>query len=266
MPKDAINKKFYYDGSSIYLDIDLGEIKYYKNTGEVDYYKSHRIEIHFPAEHYITKEKQTPRGSVELQIHHTKTKTEGDKTSEEEFPMRTNRAVISILFTVGEQSDIFFSRMGISKFNILDNGEFNLPKPNSEIDRTGQTPASYQTGFNFLAFRGLLYLLNSDRHIFFYYGSETSPPCREDTLWMVFGEYRSISKFQYDFLNKMIAKPKAQGGVAVNGQQLFGNKRNIKLYDENIRGKILSSQNGLYKLSGTNFFDTEPDDDLNKDD
>lgn len=244
----------------------MGEIKYYKNTGEIDTYKSHRIEIHFPAEHYITKEKQTPRGSVELQIHHTKVKTEGDKTSEEEFPMRTNRAVISILFIEGEQPDIFFTRMGISNFNIKDNGEFNLPKQNSEIERNGNTtPATYQTGFNFLAFRGLLYLLNADRHIFFYYGSETTPPCREDALWMVFGEFRSISKFQYDFLNKIIAKPKAQDGVAVNGQQLYGNNRNIKLYNESIRGKILSSQNGLYKLSGTNFFDQEPDDDLNND-
>lgn len=262
-PKEASYKKFLYDGIGLSMDINIGQLKYYNNDGTIEYYQSNKIELHFPAEHWVTMSHQTPRSSVELQIHHTKVKTEGEaqKTSDESS-IRTNRAIISILFNVSqsEEGDMFFRRMGINKFNINNAGEFNLPKLNEELDRKGTIPASYPLGFNYLTFEGLIYALNADNHVFYYYGSETSPPCREDVFWTVFAKPRSISQEQFDYLNALITKKKnkAEGKKVSSHNQLYGNKRNIKYYDENIRGKILSSNNGLMAVTGITFFAENP--------
>ena len=263
LPTNAGYKKFLYDGSGLSIDINLGEIKYYNNDGSIETYTSNKIELHFPAEHWVTLHKQTPRAVVELQIHHTKVKVEGENRKEtDESSFRANRAIISILYHIGNSldGDMFFNRMGINRFNLKNNGELNIPQPNQELDKALPTPAAYPMGFNFLSFQGLLYALNTDSHVFFYYGSETSPPCREDVLWMVLGEPRSISEGQFQYLNALIPKPKnkADGNRISNPNQLYGNNRNIKLYDENLRGKILSSKNGILTITQTTFFSEEP--------
>jgi hypothetical protein len=245
------------------MDINMGQMKYYNNDGSIEFYESNRIELHFPSEHWVTLARQTPRASIELQIHHTKVKTEGDsEKSSNESSFRTNRAVISVLFHVdnSEDGDMFLSRMGINKYNVNSDGEFNLPKKNQELDRIGNIPASYPIGFNYLTFQGLLYALHADTHLFFYNGSETSPPCREDVFWAIFAEPRSISLAQFNFLNALITKNKEKGDIkkVSSKNQLYGNKRNIKNYDEIYRGKILSSRDALTSMAGITFFSEDP--------
>ena len=221
------------------------------------------MELHFPAEHYVTMYGQTPRAALELQIFHTLKNAEGEpsQTDTSATAVKTNKAIISILFKVGEtvEGDMFLNQMGISKFNTNNSGDYNIPQVNKELDRYLPVPATYPVGFNFMALNGLRYILNADKHIFFYYGSETAPPCREDVVWMVFSGYRSFSKFQFDFLNKLIPKrrPKKEDEPE-NAQLLYGNKRDLKKYDESKRGKILSSQNGLVGLIGTSFYLEDP--------
>jgi len=225
------------------------------------------MQLHFPAEHYVTMFGQTPRAALELQIFHTLKHSEGDPTNRDnsDNAIRTNKAVISILFKVGEtaEGDVFLNQMGISKYNTDNSGEYNIPHVNKELDRYLPVPATYPVGFNFVALNGLRYILNADNHMFFYEGSETAPPCREDVLWMVFSAYRSFSKFQFDFLNKLIPKSRVKHeDEPENAQLLYGNKRNIKNYDESKRGKILSSQNGLVGLVGQSFFLEDPSEDV----
>ena len=67
--------------------------------------------------------------------------------------------------------------------------------------------------------------------MFFYYGSETTPPCREEVLWMVYARPRSISEEQFKFLKFQLAKHKEKKNVeeAHSRHDLFGNKRIIQV-------------------------------------
>jgi hypothetical protein len=99
--------------------------------------------------------------------------------------------------------------------------------------------------------------LNSDPHIYYYYGSETVPPCREEVLWFVFAKPRSISKFQFKFLKNQLAKSNIEG-LSVNAvskpKHLFGNKRRLQQYNDKIRGKIFSNLNGVRQVKQISFF------------
>lgn len=91
--------------------------------------------------------------------------------------------------------------------------------------------AIYDTGFNIKALQGLLNLLNADQHMYFYYGSETIPPCREEVLWMVYARPRSLSEDQFKFLKFQLSKHNKNKGVetAESKNDLFGNKRVIQV-------------------------------------
>ena len=91
--------------------------------------------------------------------------------------------------------------------------------------------AIYDTGFNIKAFQGLLNILNANPHMFFSYGSETTPPCREEVLWMVYARPRSISEDQFKFLLFQLSKHKEKKDVkeAQSKDELFGNKRHIQV-------------------------------------
>lgn len=67
--------------------------------------------------------------------------------------------------------------------------------------------------------------------MYFYYGSETVPPCREEVLWMVYARPRSISEAQFNFLKHQLSKHKEKKGVeeAQSREELFGNKRHIQV-------------------------------------
>lgn len=210
------------------MDINLGNITYYNSKGSKEIYTCDKIVLTFPAEHYVTIDGQTPRYPIEIQIYHKLQSSDNLIVTNEK--MKVQQAAVSILFTLGdlEEGDIFLNQMGISKYNIDDNGKFLLTNPGNYITRTKVIPATYDVGFNYIAFQGLLNIINADTHMFFYYGSETTPPCREEILWMVFASPRSISKPQFDYLLLMLAKnrtPNQTISEAKTKDELYGNKR-----------------------------------------
>ena len=257
MPEDASSKKLFYDGDRVYMDINLGNVVFYNSKGAKETYEATKIELHFPAEHYVTINGQTPRYALEVQITHILKKT--DNTMVTNSVIKVNKAIMSILFTVGEleEGDVFLNQLGISKYNTDDFDKFLITKPSNSIIRNKVIPATFGVGFNYLAFQGLLNLINSDRKMFYYYGSETTPPCREEVLWMVFGEPRSMSKPQFDYLLLTLAKHKNPESTITDARtpnKLYGNKRALVLYDETLRGKILANPIGLRHVTKRTFF------------
>ena len=252
LPPDASSKKLFYDGDRVSMEINLGNVTYFNNKGAKEQYEAYKIELHFPAEHYVTQSGQTPRYALELQISHRLKKS--DNILITNSVIKVNQAVVSILFTLGEleEGDIFLNQLGISKYNTDDAGKFLISSPNEFLLRKKTIPATYGVGFNYLAFQGLLNLINADRKMYFYYGSETSPPCKEEVLWMVFAEPRSLSKPQFDYLLLTLAKHKYEGKLVTDAKtpnKIFGNKRSLVIYDEASRGKILVNPIGLRNVS-----------------
>ncbi len=198
------------------------------DSGVEEIYEAYKLELHYPAEHYITIDGKTPRYEIELQIYHKLKKTSDSNITNKKI--QVNRAIVSIFFTAGvqKQGDLFFNNLGINRFNVDQNYKLNLPKVNSEIDDENKNfllPGSYGKGFNYSALEGLLNLINFDPEMFFYYGSETSPPCREDVLWLIFSKPRSIGPHQINFIKQLIAKRKEKEGEKL----YYGNNRRIKV-------------------------------------
>lgn len=264
LPKGSDRKKFIFDGERLYLEINLGNLAFFNSRGAKEIYNAYKIELHFPSEHYITMNGQTPRYAMELQIFHKYVISSNPKVTNE-F-MKVNQAVISILYSVGtyEDGDELLEQLGISSKELCEIGynfnrskEPNTAKPNENISQKAQRIGHYDTGFTVNALQGLLNALNSDPHIYYYYGSETVPPCREEVLWFIFGRPRSISKYQFKFLKKQLAKSHVKGkpmNKVSNFQELFGNKRRIQLYNDKIRGKIFSNLNGVRQVKQHSFF------------
>ncbi len=218
--------KFFYDGIGIELPIALGTLEYFNyNSNTQELYKAEKISLHVPAEHVITRGATTNRFVLELQIHH-KYLSKNQIQSSHKSPFEVKKAVISILFEIGhmEEGDKFFNQMGFSEFNMNKTAEFPFPKEGMfvEHDQDVYPPASYGPGFNYIAFQGLINLINANPEMFFYYGSSNLPPCFEDTIWMVFGEPRTISSFQFDILNKLLVKKN-------NRNKFVGNNRAINV-------------------------------------
>jgi len=263
LPEGSATKKLTYDGERLFMDINLGEMTFNNAKGSKETYNATRIELSFPSEHYVTIDGQTPRYPLEIQITHQLAKTDNLAITNE--VMKVGKSIISILFTLGdlEEGDILLNALGISKFNTDEFDRFYLPAAGTHLTRVRPIPASYDVGFNYMAFQGLLNLLNADRHMFFYYGSETTPPCREEVLWMVYASPRSLSRPQFDYLLLLLAKnknPAKRMIDATNPSELFGNKRALILYDENTRGKILSNPLGLRHVKRKSFFQHHSED------
>lgn len=208
MPTSLAVSKFFYDGVGLGLNIPLGTLAYFNfrsNTQEI--YEAHKISLHFPSEHIITRGSNTKRAVLELQIHH-RFLSKNQIESTVKNPIDVKKAVLSVLFEVGtmEEGDKFFNQMGFNKYNYNQTGGFPYPKENWFVEQVLFPPASYGPGFNYIAFQGLINLLNADPEMFYYYGSSNLPPCPEDTIWMVFGEPRSISEFQFNVMKKIFTK------------------------------------------------------------
>lgn len=210
------------------LPIDLGTLEYFNyRSNAQEIYEAHKISLHFPSEHVVTREATTNRFVLEMQIHHIfKTKNQIDTTHKN--PIDVKKAVLSILFEIGnlEEGDKFFNQMGFNKYNLNKTDEFPYPREAGFVDQLIHPPASYGPGFNFLAMQGLINLLNANPELFFYYGSSNLPPCPEDTVWMVFGEPRTISEFQFDVMKKILVNknPKKKfvgNNRAINVKRLF---------------------------------------------
>jgi carbonic anhydrase len=108
----------------------------------------------------------------------------------------------------------------------------NIAYINEKIIQKRLVAANWDNGFNEVALQGLLTILNSEPHIYFYYGSETSPPCKEDVLWAVFAKPRSISQHQFLMLRDQLVRnkdSKLKIKDALVRHELFGNKREVQV-------------------------------------
>jgi len=247
---NSVGKKFKFDGERLRLDIPLGTLAMFNRQGANEIYNARKIELHFPSEHYVTMNNQTPRYALELQIVHDFAMTSNAKVTNKYI--KVNRAVVSILYTVGPytEGDEFLDELGISRYNM---GGFSV----GDITQGNQRVGTYDTGFNIKALQGLLNSINSNAHMYYYYGSETVPPCREETLWIIFARPRSISVHQFKFLKALLAKSKRKGESVMRAQKrdiLFGNNRRIQPFDTNYRGKVFSSLNGIRQVKQQSYF------------
>lgn len=207
-------------------------------NGANEIYQAYRIELHFPSEHYITLNNQTPRYPIEMQIFHNLLVTDNSNATNK--TLKVNKAIVSIMFTVGsvDEGDIFLNQFGISgksSVNLAYNkNAFNVVnkfKKHTYIEQKNFIVGTYASGFSIKALQGLLNILNADQHIYIYYGSETFPPCREEVLWIVFARPRSISEGQMNFLKTQLLR-NVQPGIPVKKakkKQLFGNSRLIQV-------------------------------------
>lgn len=208
IPADNSKEKFFFDGNKLILDIKLGKLVYRDfEADSKETFIAHKLQIIFPSEHYITRNGITNRNIIELQIFHKLLSTNQVLISHRK-PVQINNAIVSILFNVGsvDEGDSFFNTMGISKQNVDQEGVYNTPKKMGNLDHNPKQlpPATYDVGFNYVALQGLINLINSNSEMFFYNGSLTTAPCTEDVMWMIFGEPRTISKFQFDYLKKFM--------------------------------------------------------------
>lgn len=83
--------------------------------------------------------------------------------------------------------------------------------------------------------------------MYFYYGSETQPPCKEEVFWQVFAKPRSLSEKQFEFLKQQIVKKKDGSKIdetVTSSAEVYGNNRSVKEYDSNIRSPIKFSPIG----------------------
>lgn len=144
----------------------------------------------------------------------------------------------------------------ILEYNRDGSNQSMTSKDNDPIQQNSIRVGLYDTGFNIKALQGLLNTINADPHIYHYYGSETTPPCREEVLWFIFARPRSISSFQFNFLKNQLAKSKIRSQPlkkAKHFDELFGNKRTVQPYNDNVRGKIFSNRQGIRQVRSQNF-------------
>ena len=120
-----------------------------------------------------------------------------------------------------EFGDKFFQEMGITERNKNKEGELNIPNEGESITNILYPPSSYGSGFDYLAFEGLMNLIGGNRAMYFYYGSNTAPPCKEDIIWMVYKEPRAISIGQLEYLSQIMVKQDKEGNYKGNNRPII---------------------------------------------
>lgn len=112
---DNQDVKFFFDGARLYADTNFGSITFFNQLGSKEIYDVERMEIHFPAEHMITRFGNTPRFDGELQIHHKLRSTTLKEATDNTVLVR--QAVVAIPLQMMEfltGNDIFLDQFGIS--------------------------------------------------------------------------------------------------------------------------------------------------------
>ncbi len=134
-----------------------------------------------------------------------------------------------------------------AEYNKNEKNDFNTAYKNSFIGYNRILPGVFDAGLTSEAFQGLLNLINADPGMFFYYGSESQPPCKEDVFWQVFSSPRAISENQFKFLYNQLVKKvdgtKVDDNV-ISKSDIYGNKRNAQFYNPNKRKFIKFSPMG----------------------
>ena len=96
-------EKIKYNGKSLELKANIGELIFTNKDGTEEFYKAEKILFHYPSEHLITLYSQTPRFPLEMQIVHKLLRsTNPDVTNSR---INVEKAIVSIFFKEGS---IFF--------------------------------------------------------------------------------------------------------------------------------------------------------------
>ena len=243
------NKRFYFDGTRLYLSAPLGKLTLsypLENQTITEIYSADRLEIKIPSEHYITINGFTPRYAIEIQIHHNLESTSNSKVTNRDGTIKS--LSLNIPMDYSELPNAFLKTMGIREENKLPNGEFNVIPPGQELQYPQVMVSTYNPVIQGEALNLLNNMINEDPTVYLYFGSETLPPCNEDTLHVVFRKPRTLSSNQFNWLRKQLVR-KLDGSPFDNSvfsrYEVFGVKRNIKPYDVNMRGEIKLLPNGL---------------------
>lgn len=202
--------KFTYDNRGLCAKVEMGNMVFTHEDGTQEHYKASEIKLHYPSEHTITKESQTPRYPLELQIYHDLTKTNNSKTTNKFITVK--KAVVSILFKGDAkilEGDPFLSRMGIDERQKRPDGTYRVIQEGESIDSNEKWLGNIKPGFDINALLSLRDLLNYNHWIFRYYGSDTQPPCDEDVHWFVFAIPREANLEQIAFLKQQIYKTRS---------------------------------------------------------
>ena len=208
MPSNKIQSQFFFDGEKLTMPVNIGDIEYFNSdTDSKEKFEAYRIELKLPAEHYVTVDGLTKRCVLEMQIYHKLTSRQNILIKHQSSPINVKEAVMSILFLDQDSltGDRFFQEMGISNSNRNREGDLNIPKEGERLKDILINSASYSSGFDYIAFEGLMNLIASNREMYFYYGDKTSSKC-DNVIWMVYKEPRSISHSQLEFLSEIILK------------------------------------------------------------
>merc|ERR1712096_224937 len=150
-----------------------------------------------------------------------------------------------------------------------DEGKQLVALEGEEIKILNLLKGNFREGLDSNALIYLRNIINYDRKIFRYYGSSTTPPCREDTVWFVFAKPRAINKAQLDFIQAQVSecsdkepKKKQIPEELANRMKsprdtffdkkaeirMYGTNRLIISYDDALRGKIDVMNNGVDKI------------------
>ena len=215
-------KKFKYDGRGLSMKIDIGELLFTHADGTQETYKANQIDLHYPSEHTITINSQTPRYPLEIQIIHRLIKTTKKNTTN--LNINVQKAIVSILFR-GDSSllegDAFLSRMGIDDRQKRPDGTYRTINQGEEINSSVSWLGNLKPGFNINALIALKDLLNFNHWIFRYYGSDTQPPCNEDVHRFVFAVPRSANKVQIEFLRAQLMKERGKNCLIYEKKLVF---------------------------------------------
>ena len=199
-----------YDGRGLSVKVDIGDLIFTHSDGTEEHYKANQIDLHYPSEHTITLNTQSPRFPLEIQIIHRLIKTSNKNLTN--FNIDVKKAIVSILFrgdSTMTEGDAFLSRMGIDNRLRRPDGTYRTIEKEEYINSTERWLGNSKPGFDINALIALKDLLNFDHWIFRYYGSKTQPPCNEDAHRFVFALPRSANQIQIDFLRSQLMKERS---------------------------------------------------------
>jgi hypothetical protein len=219
MPSKIIQSQFFYDGEKLTMPINIGDIEYFNSdTQSKEKFEAYKIDIKLPSEHLITVDGLTKRTVLEMQIYHKLISREYVLINHNTSPLNVKEVITSILFLNQDSKfdERFFQEMGITNSNKNKDGDLNIPKQGEMLKDILISPAKFSSGFDYLAFEGLMNLIGVNREMYFYYGSKTTSQCDDNVIWMVYKEPRAISNSQFNFLSKMIVKKNKEGQYAGN--------------------------------------------------
>ena len=114
-----------YNGRGLSLFADIGGMVFNHADGTKEYFKSEKIVFHYPAEHSVTMNGQTPRYPLEIQIVHSLTKSSNPTKTEEKIKVK--KAIISFLFkssSILPEGDQFLNRLGFDGRQVRSNRKF----------------------------------------------------------------------------------------------------------------------------------------------